>query len=186
MKKSSMLTFFFAFVPGAGQMYLGMIRRGVSIMLAFSLITAVCGALNLPFFALLLPVLWFFAFFDTFNIRAMSYEERLANPDKFLFRLDEVFKKDWQAFLSKRHMIIGWGLVILGLYLLLRNIMERVVWVLAEYFPWVESLFRSIPTLILAVVIIFFGLHLVTGGKRRKSLPPANDDFTEYGGTKHE
>ncbi|MEG2852692.1 MAG: hypothetical protein RR879_07545, partial [Hydrogenoanaerobacterium sp.] len=75
MKKNSFLTFCFAFIPGAGQMYLGMMKRGVSIMLAFAVITAVAGFLNLPLISVVLPVIWFFSFFDTFNIKGMSYDE---------------------------------------------------------------------------------------------------------------
>ena len=65
MKKNSFFAFCFAFIPGAGQMYLGMMKRGVSLMLAFSVISVAAGFLYLPILTVFLPVLWFFAFFDT-------------------------------------------------------------------------------------------------------------------------
>ena len=40
-KKNSLLTFLCALVPGAGQMYLGLLKKGCSIMLAFTIDVAV-------------------------------------------------------------------------------------------------------------------------------------------------
>ena len=34
-KKSSFLTFCFSFLPGAGQMYMGFMKRGISLMSSF-------------------------------------------------------------------------------------------------------------------------------------------------------
>lgn len=74
MRKSRILTFLFALWPGAGQMYLGYMKRGVSLMGLFFLIFAIMGFLGLSFLAFLLPIIWFYAFFDTMNLRSMSYD----------------------------------------------------------------------------------------------------------------
>lgn len=74
MRKSRILTFLFALWPGAGQMYLGYMKRGVSLMGIFCLLISITGFLNLSFLFFLLPVIWFYAFFDTLNLRSMSYE----------------------------------------------------------------------------------------------------------------
>lgn len=47
MRKSRILTFLFALWPGAGQMYLGYMKRGVSLMGVFCLLIAITGFLNL-------------------------------------------------------------------------------------------------------------------------------------------
>ena len=73
-RKNGFLTFLCACCFGAGQMYLGMMKRGVSIMLAACLIFAVGGVLGISILLVLLPVVWFFAFFDTFNLRAMGVD----------------------------------------------------------------------------------------------------------------
>ena len=65
MRKSRILTFLFALWPGAGQMYLGYMKRGVSLMGIFCLLISITGFLNLSFLFFLLPVIWFYAFFDT-------------------------------------------------------------------------------------------------------------------------
>ena len=86
MRKSKILTFLFALFPGAGQMYLGYMKRGVSLMTAFFLVFALMGFLGMSFLAFFLPVIWFYAFFDTLNLRSMSYE--YLPHDDFLFHLD--------------------------------------------------------------------------------------------------
>ena len=83
MRKSRILTFLFALWPGAGQMYLGYMKRGVSLMGVFCLLIAITGFLNLGILFFLLPVIWFYAFFDTLNLRSMSYE--FLPQDDFLF-----------------------------------------------------------------------------------------------------
>ena len=69
MKKSSFWTFVFSLFPGAGHMYLGLMKKGASLMLLFCLTIALSGFLNLSFLLILLPVIWFYSFFDAMNLR---------------------------------------------------------------------------------------------------------------------
>ncbi|MEG0838203.1 MAG: hypothetical protein RSF33_00170 [Hydrogenoanaerobacterium sp.] len=186
MKKNSFLTFCFAFIPGAGQMYLGMMKRGVSIMLAFAVITAVASFLNLPIISVVLPVIWFFSFFDTFNIKGMSYDELMAHPDAFLFCLDDIAKKDWQNILGKRHMLTGWCCVAFGLYILFNTFGREFLYRFDNLMPWIRDIFNIVPTLVVAIIILILGVYLVKGGKKQKATPNADEDFTQYGGKKNE
>ena len=65
MKKSSFWTFVFSLFPGAGHMYLGLMKKGASLMLLFCLTIALSGFLNLSFLLILLPVIWFYSFCAT-------------------------------------------------------------------------------------------------------------------------
>ncbi|WP_343264690.1 hypothetical protein [Ligaoa zhengdingensis] len=187
MRKSSFLTFCFAFIPGAGQMYLGMMKKGVSIMLTFSVIVALAGFLNLGFLTVLLPVLWFYSFFDTFNIKSMTYEERMSCEDRFLFDLDRMFRKDWMGIMKKRHALAGGICIFLGIYMIYNSFLRSFLWELEDYFPWVAHLMRSLPTLIVAIAVIILGFWLVAGGRKKAASPDAQeDDFVEYGGDNHE
>ena len=47
MERNKFLVFCFAFVPGAGQMYLGMMKKGLVIMSVFWAVIAVAVMLNL-------------------------------------------------------------------------------------------------------------------------------------------
>ena len=66
MLKNGFLTFCCAFIPGAGQMYQGYMKRGLSLILTACLIGMVGSLLN-PVL-LLLVVLWMYSFFDTLGV----------------------------------------------------------------------------------------------------------------------
>ena len=79
MRKSRILTFLFALWPGAGQMYLGYMKRGVSLMGLFFLIFAIMGFLGLSFLAFLLPPSSSLVIFASFTDRtAISAQAKIA------------------------------------------------------------------------------------------------------------
>ena len=70
MKKNGILTLLFAFIPGAGQMYQGYMKRGLSLVL---MAAAICMASALiPRIVVVLLVVFMYSFFDTFNLRPRS------------------------------------------------------------------------------------------------------------------
>ena len=70
MKKNGILTLLFAFIPGAGQMYQGYMKRGLSLVLMAAAIGM--AAMLIPPIAFALLVVFMYSFFDTFNLRARS------------------------------------------------------------------------------------------------------------------
>ena len=60
MKKNIFLTFCFSFVPGAGQMYQGYMKRGLSILILFSAFAAIFGTVSIPLFIIPLPVIYIY------------------------------------------------------------------------------------------------------------------------------
>ncbi len=62
-RKSGFLLFWFSLLPGAGEMYLGFMRQGLSLMGLFWGIIALTAWLELGPFLLILPILFFTAFF---------------------------------------------------------------------------------------------------------------------------
>lgn len=61
-KKNRLITFLWSLIPGAGEMYLGFMKRGACIMGAFWGLLALAGQLQLEIFLLLSPVIWFYSF----------------------------------------------------------------------------------------------------------------------------
>mgnify|MGYP005774085515 FL=1 len=173
MRKSRILTFLFALWPGAGQMYLGYMKRGVSLMGLFFLIFAIMGFLGLSFLAFLLPIIWFYAFFDTMNLRSMSYE--FLPQDDFLFHLDSINAPELVKFFQRRHLLAGVLLIILGVYILLHNFVLPIF-----YFTFqidLYPLFESLPTLVVAAGIILLGIYLIRSTVSHKAI---EDDYQEY------
>ena len=66
MKKNGFLTFIFACIPGAGQMYYGYMQRGLSI--AMILILCVMAATVVEPLLFLCLVIWMYSFFDAYDI----------------------------------------------------------------------------------------------------------------------
>ena len=84
-KKNRFFTLVFSCCPGAGEMYLGLYRQGVSLMgLFFGTIAlaAWLGFEELIFF--ICPIVWCYSFFHTHNLRRMTEEEFAAVEDKFI------------------------------------------------------------------------------------------------------
>jgi hypothetical protein len=94
-KKSKFLTFIFSMMPGAGHMYLGFMKQGVSIMTLF-FATAFFGmSLSAEAVLLIFPVIWFYSFFDALNKNGLPDEEFYALEDHFLFNLEKEDFKDF-------------------------------------------------------------------------------------------
>ena len=55
-RKSGFLTFCFACLPGAGEMYLGYMKRGLSVMIAFWGLIFVASLLNMGILGILAPI----------------------------------------------------------------------------------------------------------------------------------
>ena len=69
MMKNGILTFIFAFCPGAGQMYQGYMKRGLSLITMFCLFVVI-GVSTLQVLTIGRAIVWMYSFFDTFNLRA--------------------------------------------------------------------------------------------------------------------
>lgn len=164
MKKNSFFTFIFAFWPGAGQMYLGLMKRGTSIMTAFFLIICIAGFFDLGIICLALPVLWFYSFFDTLNYNNMPYERKILIEDKFLF-VDEIFGDKSGAIGSKKNSLVGGILIFIGIYAIFSNFVRPFLWRMSDMMnsSIIYDFICNIPTLALIIFIILFGIKLTKG-----------------------
>lgn len=165
-QKNRFWTFCLSLVPGAGEMYFGMYRCGVSLMLTFALLLVLPIALNIGELALLDVVLWFYSFLHTHNLRSMPPEAFMCLEDRYFWeRLmpwgDAVTIK-WDRKLRRGLAIV---LILMGSYLVLQNL----YFILSGLFPWVDGLLSalwSLPRLAVGVLIIALGLWLISGKKR--------------------
>jgi len=81
MKKNSFLTFCFAMLPGAGQMYVGLMKKGVCLMSAFFGI-CLLSVTDIPYLAVTIPVIWCYSFFDAINYNNLPSEKKELVEDK--------------------------------------------------------------------------------------------------------
>lgn len=157
MKKNFLLTFLFACVPGAGQMYYGYMKRGLSLILMFF------ACLYLGWFAEPLIftslIVWMYSFFDTYDlIRYIAAGE--PKEDRMLLLGDMA---ELRRLVPQYNKLLGWGLIALGVWALYNNFLRELLYSLLYLVlgdnAW--GIVNAIPELMVAVVLIAAGLWLL-------------------------
>ncbi len=175
--KNGIFTFLFAFIPGAGQMYQGYMKRGLSLISMFCVgILAAC--IIEPLIALL-PIVWMYSFFDTFNLRS-QLGAGTAPADDYMIHIESDVQL--KKLLSKSHTLVGWVLVALGVYVLydsfLMSMLRNLYWRYESVvFGTVYRFCENLPTLFLCIALIGVGIRLVRGPKSGKK---PEDDVCYY------
>ena len=140
--KNGFLLFLTSCLSGCGQMYQGYMKRGLSLLLAFFLVIFVSTYFYLGTLALFLPVIWLYAFFDSYSLRS-QLAAGTAPEDAFLFGLSDMDSKRLGELLRKRHSLIGWVLVAVGVYMLYDMLMGQLSNLFFGWFgEWLYSLLR--------------------------------------------
>ena len=81
MKKNGILTLLFACIPGAGQMYQGYMKRGLSLITMFCLFIILGSTTGLDALVVGCIVVYMYSFFDTLNLRAQLAAEKAPEDD---------------------------------------------------------------------------------------------------------
>ncbi len=175
-RKNPFLLFLSACIPGCGQMYQGYMKRGLSLMSLFAVIIGLATWLYFGQLALALPVLWLYSFFDTYNLsRALQNGE--AEPDAYPFNISLMDREQFSLLLAKRHSLVGWALVLAGLYGGWQMVARPFSDFFSEQFGInLHWLTYQMPRLALFVLIIALGVWFIRGPKPR----PADDVFTGF------
>lgn len=167
-QKHGLLLFLTSCVPGCGEMYQGYMKRGMSILTIFCGIFALAVLLEIGALAVLMLPVWLFSFFDSYNLRAQT--EADATPaDAYLFCLSDMDSRRMNDLLRKRHSLVGWGLVLLGVYVLFETVVGRLLNIICEYLGewWLyEIVMRDLPRLAVTVGIIALGVWFIRGPKK--------------------
>ena len=186
MKKNGILTLLFAFIPGAGQMYQGYMKRGLSLVLMAAAIGM--AAMLIPPIAFALLVVFMYSFFDTFNLRA-QISMGTAPEDDYLVHFDPQDKRLARMMMDS-HKLVGWCLIATGALIayeqIIMNTLGDILW------RWGQKLRcgghlsgdGSTAEVVLCVVLILCGIWLVRGPRAKKAAPeaaaPEETDFQEY------
>lgn len=163
-KKSKAIATFLSIFPGAGHLYLGMQRRGIQLMAAFLFSIYILDVLRLGIFLFLIPIIWFYSFFDGMQKASKNDEEPLEDTPII-------------AYLINQQKWVGIGLVLLGLYYLTANILLPVISPMLlnlidiDIRYWFDRYFQ---TAVVCIVLIGGGLKLLFG-KKEKKIEQSND-----------
>lgn len=146
------MTLALSIIPGAGHMYLGYQNKGLLIMGAFFFSVFFMGWLGISLLLFLLPLIWFYGFFDAMHIVDGS-KDRIKEEDIKLPKLNN----KW----------IGYGLIGIGLIIIL----ERILYPLIDY-----HIRRYIQTSIVSLIFIVLGLLILKNSKDQEKREDENEN----------
>ena len=170
-RKHGFLLFLTSCIPGCGEMYQGYMKRGMSILTIFCGIFALAVLLEIGALAVLMLPVWLFSFFDSYNLRAQT--EADATPaDAYLFCLSDMDSRRMNDLLRKRHSLVGWVLVLLGVYILFDTFVGRLMQLLCEWMGqwWLyDVVMRDMPRMVVTIFLIALGIWFIRGPKKAKA-----------------
>lgn len=177
-KKSRFWLFIFSFIPGAGEMYMGFMRMGLSLMLGFMILVAIVGYTNLGVLSVFPIALYIYSFFHANNLGSLDDITFHNIEDQYLFGFDGI--ENMKVKLEGRNRkIAAVILIILGVIMLWQVVFN----LLCDIFGW-DNVFLSaiyyfvrdeLPKTIVGIAVIWAGLALIRG-KRIEIEEKEHDD----------
>ncbi|MEK4456989.1 MULTISPECIES: multi-tm2 domain protein [Paenibacillus] len=154
-RRSKMLATILSVFPGAGHMYIGLQKRGLQLMLLFLGGIYVLDVLYLSLFLFLIPVVWFYSFFDALQqVSRYGREPLIDKPVIGMF--------------AQYHRWVGLGLLLLGAYYILINVLVPTLDRLfpnGEIYNLVDMYLR---TIIVSLLLIGGGIWMMIGNSKSK------------------
>lgn len=165
-QKKGFWTFVFSLIPGAGEMHMGFMKQGISIMAAFWFIIGLASLLNMDSFLLILPLLWFYSFFNVHNLKSLTEEEFYSLEDNYAFHF-EAFISDKKNFVQKYRNILAAVLIFIGLTILWNNSVDFLTNILPQYFGnIIYTIANMVPQIVIGIGIIALGISMIRGKKK--------------------
>lgn len=165
-QKHGFWVFIFSLIPGAGEMYMGFKKQGLSIMLLFWGSIALASITGLGWLAMFLPVIWFYSFFNVHNLKSLSEEEFYSVEDNYILHMDQ-FSGDMGKFLQKHQSVVAWVLILFGICILWSRFTSLLYFIVPNNMAdYVYNICNSLPQIVIAAGIIAAGIYLLTQQKK--------------------
>lgn len=166
-QKHGFWVFIFSLIPGAGEMYMGFKKQGLSIMLLFWGAIALASITGLGWLAMFLPVIWFYSFFNVHNLKSLSEEEFYSVEDNYILHMDQ-FSGDMGKFLQKHQSVVAWVLILFGICILWSRFTSLLYFIVPNNMAdYVYNICNSLPQIVIAAGIIAAGIYLLTQQKKK-------------------
>ena len=164
-RHSAFWTFVFSLIPGAGQMYLGLMKRGLQLMFFFTIPIALATVFYLGGWLVIFNVIiWFYSFFDCQHIRR-AINEGEEVEDKLVYDVNMVDLADLKG-LNYKH--VGIGLVVAGGLIILNNGLGQLTHYISRYLPNAYGMIRFMRQSSFPVLLIIIGIYLLKKSKVQK------------------
>lgn len=170
-KKSRFWLFIWSLVPGAGHMYLGFMKMGLSLMLGFMVLIAVADLTGLGVLAIFPIALYIYSFFHANNLGALNDAEFYSIRDQYLFGMEglDSIEKMRIGISQKYRKIAAVVMIVIGVIMLWNMVFDLFV----DIYGWNNYYVRQInnfmsyrmPRAVIAVAVIWIGISLIRGKK---------------------
>lgn len=164
-KKNKYYTFLLSFMPGAAEMYMGFMKKGISLMGLFIASMMICGCLRADILAFVSVLIWFYSFFHARNIAACEEDVFENLQDDYI----------WTDFVNERNITVSnptlrkWGagiLIVFGAVLLWQNLSQIIYNLIPDrWWNVLSPMVSSVPEVVVALLIIYIGLRMIMGKK---------------------
>lgn len=153
-QKRGFWLFIFSLIPGAGEMYMGFKKQGISIMFLFWGVFAIGACTGMDWLVFLIPIIWFYSFFNVHNLKSLSEEEFYSIEDSYVLHMDEL-AGDISSLLKHHGKITAILLIFLGASILWNTLVDFLYMILPGYLADVIGRFTyHLPQLVIAAAII--------------------------------
>ena len=180
-KKSRFWLFICSLVPGAGEMYLGFMKMGLSLMLGFMVLIAVASLTNLGVLSIFPTALYIYSFFHANNLGALNDAEFYAIKDQYLFGMEGLDSLETMrdAISQKYRKIAASVLIVIGVLMLWNLGFDMLVDIFGWDNPYLAEIRyfvrNQMPRAVIAVAVIWIGINLIRG-KKENYIEEEQDD----------
>lgn len=169
-KKNRFLLFWFSLLPGAGELYLGFMKTGLSLISVFGLSVMLTSFVGWGVLSVISFVIWLYGFFHANNLGALSDEEFYRVEDEYFFGLgDTEVESVKKTFTGKYRKGFAVLLILMGISMLWETVCRGVRLFAGNefynmYFLKITNVINNeMPRTLIAVVVILFGIKLIQG-----------------------
>ncbi|GIP25649.1 hypothetical protein J23TS9_07790 [Paenibacillus sp. J23TS9] len=155
-KRSKVIATLLSAFPGAGHMYLGLQKRGLQLMVIFLGSVYVLDVLHLSLFLFLIPLIWFFSFFDGLQQTSRYGREPLVD-------------RPIVEGISNHQRWLGIGLLLLGLYYVVTSFVIPVMNKLLPDMYIDDRISQYFKPVIVSILLIAGGIKLMMGTEEKRS-----------------
>ena len=180
-QKHGFLLFLASLIPGAGEMYMGFRRQGVSIMLLFWGVLAFGSITGIGWLIFFLPVLWLYSFFNVHNLKSLPEDDFYSVEDTYILHLDQFIGTD--GAIKKHSTVAAVLLIIFGVSILWNNVTDILYWLFPGFLrDFLSTIFYQLPGTVIAIAIIAAGIYLLRSKKQEtdEEPEPAKEEQEEH------
>ncbi|WP_097026260.1 hypothetical protein [Clostridium peptidivorans] len=163
MRRSSLLTFLSALIPGVGYMYLGLMRKGLEALAIYLLIEPVFGIVGLGLGGILKIIFWFYTFIDTFNLANRIDQGEIILDSSFVMdkfvNNNGTTANNFKVSSKKLWNVIGVLFIIVGIM----AILDRTLVGLDVYY-YVKSFMNKF---LVPIILVSFGGYILFKGNKQ-------------------